>query len=176
MAGATLHVKVDDSRLAIIAAELEAIPEQVEKAMRSAINRTVKWMQTRARRALMDELNIPSKVIRARLRYALYNIESGRGRVWFGLDPVSVMRLSPRQTKTGVTARGEQYQHAFIARGRNGNKHVFIRTGKGRKPLEAVYKDLATGTDVFENHVFEGWDAFLYQRFEHELQWQKSKT
>ena len=176
MAGSTLHVKVDDARLAIIANDLNTIPTKVEAAMKSAINRTVKWMQTRARRALMTELNIPSKIIRARLRYALYSVETGRGRVWFGLDPVSVIRLSPKKTKAGVTARGEQYAHAFIAKGKNGNKHVFVRKGSGRVPLQSVYKDLAAGTDIFETHVFEGWDEYLYARFEHELKWQKSKT
>lgn len=170
--GAGQFLTVDEGQLMAIADTLKATPEETQKALARALNRTAQWMQTRARRALANGLKIPSKVIRARLRYALYNKTTERVRVWFGLNPVSAIRLqNPRQNARGVRAGGEQYDHAFIATGRNGNRHVYHRTTRKRFPIDSVYKDIADGADILERQAFEGWEEFFFQRFEHEMIW-----
>jgi hypothetical protein len=176
MVGAGQFLTIDQSQIEAISTALAATPKEAEKAMARALNRTAQWMQTRARRALAAGLNIPSKVIRARLRYALYNKSTERVRVWFGLNPVSAIRLkNPRQNATGVKAGGEQYDGAFIATGRNGNRHIYERVGKRRFPIVSVYKEIEEGASILERQVFEGWEDFFFQRFEHELVWEGKK-
>lgn len=169
------YLTLDDSQLGDIARALAGTEKEVEVALKRALNRTAQWLQTRARRALMKGLNLPANVIRARLRYAYYSATAKRVRVWIGLNPVSVIRLNPKKSAKGVTARGEKYDGGFITTGRSGNRHVYKRLGKERFPIMSVYKDISEGKELLENQVFEGWEQFLLERFEHELKWQGGK-
>lgn len=174
--GKFLAVQIDGGQLDAIAKELAGTEEEINLALKRAINRTVTWMKTRARRALSKGLKIPSRVIQARLKHSMYKPETGLARVWLGLNPISAGRLKPRKTKKGIAiSSGDTYQNSFIATGRNGNRHVYRREGKERVPIESVYKDIQAGHEIFEDQVFEGWESFLYKRFEHELKWQSRK-
>lgn len=168
---------VDASQLEAIAQELAGTDAEVKTALKRAINRTVMWMKTRAKQALSKGLKIPSRIIQARLRHSLFtgeitSADTRLARIWVGLNPISAARLKPKQNKRGVTAGGELFPGAFMATGRSGNRHVYRRMGKSRLPIESVYKDIQHGQEIIENQVFEGWEEFLYQRFEHELKWQ----
>ena len=99
--------------------------------------------------------------------------------VWYGLNPVALIRLGARQTSTGVSARGgRKVDGAFIARARGGGAQVFKRKGRERLPIVVQAADIeARATDYIQDDL-AGARAFeqqFHRVFEHEIQWQMRK-
>ena len=118
-----IELQVDAVGLQQAARELGATGAQVQQALRSTVGKMTRWARMRSVRDLGKGLVVPQKVLHPRvkarrLRRTARGAESG---VWYGLNPVALIRLGARQTRTGVSARGgRKVDGAFIARARGG--------------------------------------------------------
>jgi hypothetical protein len=90
--------------------------------------------------------------IRKRM-FLRYRYKDGYGRIWFGLSPVSLALLSPRQTARGVRAGPVTVDGGFMPGGDFG-KSVFRRRGRGRLPIDKQFYEIKDmGEDVIRNKV-----------------------
>ncbi|PYC45549.1 hypothetical protein DMX05_03485 [Pseudomonas soli] len=103
-------------------------PQAIAKAQRRAINKTLRWLRTHVGRAVAVQERIAVASVRQRLR--AYPVGSdGRGKLWFGLDPIAASRVGrPRQTRNGVSVAGRRYQGAFFKAVYGSNPDIWIRT------------------------------------------------
>jgi Prophage minor tail protein Z (GPZ). len=176
MAGGLL-VEVDARQVGALADELGATEAQLEAALKSAYGRMARWLRTRAVRGLSAHLGVQQKILRGRIR--TFRLQGGvstggdGAKVWFGLQPISLMRLGARQTAQGVRAGGRMYPGAFIATV-NGRRGVYRRVGKERVPLEAVTLDISDKALTYVEDELIGtaeFDAQLQKFIEHEIRW-----
>lgn len=164
--GATLQVQLDARELRKQELMLKALPGQIQRAARRAVDNA----QTSTRRVVLRGLSrdngIPQKVIAGKravnanvggLRVRnVFGQKADKGRVrrgkiesdgaidaktklWIGTRPISVFALgTPVQTKKGVSSGGKSFPGAFIATMPSGGTSVFRRKGRGRLPIEKV--------------------------------------
>lgn len=153
--------------------ELLPDDEHWHKAIHIATKKTSRWAQARAAKHIKADTGLPSRKVKQRLK--MYR----RGktyRLYFGLWPISVFSLNPRQTKKGVTAKGGiSIPGAFIVD--NGEmRGVFTRKGKDRTPLksEKIHYD-AEALRVIQVDIEPYIQDKFFKILEHELKWQMSK-
>lgn len=156
--------------------DLTATPLQVEKAMTSTVNRMASWLKTQSARGLSTHLEIPQNVLRRRLKN--FRLRRSQGttevNVWYGLNPISFIRLKPKKTGTGIQAGKHSVEGGFIASGKNGNRQVFKRRGAKRLPIDAQFVDIEEQAIVFiDDHLIgsSSFDAVFLETFERELAW-----
>lgn len=159
-----------------IVASLAATEKQVATAVRSTVRQLAGWLRTRATRGMSKELDIPIRVLRRRLKtLKLRTSADGSSMVlWFGLNPVGLIYLGAKQTKTGVTAGKRKVPGAFIAKGQ-----VFKRLGKPRYPIRVQRADIEDQAHVYlEDELLGSSDveARFAQIFERELKWRTTKN
>ena len=123
------------------AARLRRIATALPVAVRRAVGTLARRLPVAARRDMQQEYNLPASRINAGLTVSrtagsvvLQGSKRGIGLVAYGA----------RQTKRGVVVsilRGktETWPEAFIAAGKNGNRQVFVRKGRERLPIDALY-------------------------------------
>lgn len=123
------------------AARLRRLATTLPLAVRRGIGTLARRLPVAARRDMQQEYNLPAGRINAGLTVSrtadaveLRGSKRGIGLVAYGA----------RQTKRGVVVsilRGktETWPDAFIAAGRNGNRQVFVRKGRERLPIDALY-------------------------------------
>jgi hypothetical protein len=162
-------IDIDESEIARITAMFDATPEQVEKAARSTLNKLARWMKSRASSDYAKAFKLQRAYILRRLRVTMGSKGKNHIRLWFGLNPVSLIHFHAKQTAKGVTADGETYAGAFIQKGQ-----VFKRVGKARLPIVKLTKDIsAQGEEVMrklgDREIFMKKFA---ETFEHEMKWQ----
>lgn len=172
-----IELTIDTKGLEGIIDELGAMPQQVQAAMRSTLIKMAGWVRTRSTRGLSKELALQQKIIRQRLKVARLR-RTSRGAevpIWYGLNPVGLIRLQARQNRQGVRAYGgRQVQSGFIRRGKGGKLHVFKREGKARLPIKSQKVEIADpGSDYLRDDLIESAEfrARFLQVFEHELTW-----
>lgn len=173
-----LSVDIDGDSVFALANAFGATEAQVEAAMRSTYGRMGRWLRTRAMRGLSSKLRIQQKILRARVK--TFRIEGGivnggaGAKVWFGLRPISLMRLNARQSGKGVRAAGGRYiEGAFIANFK-GRPQVLKRTGSARLPIEVQNADIADESTIFIEDELIGtaeFDSQFFKYLEHELKW-----
>lgn len=177
-----LSVDIDDAGIQALINILGATETQIEAALRSTYGKMARWLRTRAVRGLSSELAVKQKVLRSRIKtFRLQGgiTSGGQGmKVWFGLKPISLMRLNAKKTAEGVRADGGRFvKGAFIAN-YNGRQTVLKRTGKSRLPLEVQSADIADQAVVYVEDNLIGtaeFDLQFFKIFEHELKW-RTKT
>ena len=112
-----IDLHIDKAGLQRAAQELGATDAQVLQAMRSTISKMARWARSRSVRELAGGLVVPQKILRPRikaqrLRRTATGAEAG---VWYGLNPVALIRLGARRTRAGVSAKGGRHiEGAFI--------------------------------------------------------------
>lgn len=106
---------------------LGVLEADIKRAIETATRRAFRWAERKAARDIATEAGIPYRAARTRTRarYAL----TGRGVVWFGLNPVSVKYLGAKERKG-----------AFTADKLNG--HWFKRRGRARLPIDKIEKPI----------------------------------
>lgn len=173
-----LSVDIDGESIRALANAFEATDAQVEAAMRSTYAKMGRWLRARAMRGLSSKLRIRQKILRARVKtFRLQGgiVDGGAGaKVWFGLRPISLMRLNARESGKGVRADGGRYiEGAFIAT-LNGRPQVLRRTGPGRLPIEVVGADIDDEATVYIEDDLIGtaeFDSQFFKFLEHEIRW-----
>lgn len=171
-----MELQIDASDIDIVVRNLEATPTQAQAALRSTLPKMARWLRARSVKGLSRELDVQQTVIRRRLKqFRLRRLgDAASIDVWYGLDPIALIHLKPRQTRRGVKARSHLREGAFIASGKSGNRQVFKRRGKERLPIDRQTLDIGDKARRWIEDSLLGVEAFERQflgTFEHELRW-----
>ncbi|MDE1170922.1 MAG: hypothetical protein PW734_06915 [Verrucomicrobium sp.] len=161
----------DASQIVDKAAALTAKEKDIQPAMRKAITRTARWASGELRRRSARKVRVTGRVIKGRMGLFL---QVDKARVFFGMDPISLSRLNPKKTNSGIKAGPVTVPGGFFIP--KAGKNVFTRVGKGRFPIEK-----AEGVHI-ENEGQSAIDSILpdlepriWNEFERELNWQRIK-
>ena len=129
-----------DSQIKRIVADLNAFPDQIQKASIHALDRTAEWMKGRLAKDISAEQRIKLKLIRDRISMQKASKRNPQATLSCNFKSVYVKDLSNvKQTPTGVIAGGVMYPHAFIATLKKGGKPgVYRRTTTKRFPVKSV--------------------------------------
>ena len=127
------ELTIDAEDLEDIVRAVGATEAQAVRALKRAGRHAARWTGTRVVRRVSKSTKIQQKVLRTRRGKAHGNAAG----VWFGLNPVGVGRLKPRQNRRGVRAGGQQYDGAFV-RSKGAGPVVYKRRGADRLPIEAL--------------------------------------
>jgi hypothetical protein len=105
----------------------------VKPSVTSTLNRLALRARTQSRRNIAAHYRIPQKVVGPRLQISRAKGNRLTAFIYARVSPVPLIRLSARQTKTGVSARsGIRVQGGFIAEMNSTHVGVFVRKG-GRR-------------------------------------------
>lgn len=167
-----INLKIEKSRadeVGQLIEELLASEKVVQKSIISARRKAAKWVRTQLVRALSKATGAPSSILRRRVLISRIAID---GTVFVGVRPVAVSSLAPKQTKTGVKAKGGvQIKGAFISLEREGTP-VFKRVTDKAYPLAFMRVDIAKAADrIIEGEILPLLSDKLYDFLEHELKW-----
>lgn len=161
-----------------IAGQLDATPKQVDRALRITTNRMAAFLRRKAARELSKDLRVSLDVLRYRmksLKAGGYNQGAHKARVWFGLNPLALKHLGPRQVAKGVKAGPLYVKGAFMAKGQ-----VFKRLGRKRLPIDQVtYPIRRPADETLEGVISDsGFERRFLDTFERELTriWTKAST
>jgi hypothetical protein len=172
-----IDINIDARQLERVVVDLAATEVEVRKALNSTLRRMAAWVRTRSARGLSGELAIQQKIVRRRIKSARLQ-RQGDGasvKVWYGLNPISLIWLNPRQSGAGVKAAGGRFvDSGFIANGKRGGRQVFKRKGKARLPIEKQRAEIEPKAAGFlESRVLKAaeFEAQFFKTFEHELKW-----
>ncbi len=133
----------------------------LQRAVGSALNRTIAQVKTQASRSVRNEIKLKTKDINNRLMVVRANSSKGaltqmQAIMRVSGKPVPLISYGAKQTKQGVVVHVKNnrtvLKHAFIARMRSGHQGVFIRKGKKRLPIQELYSTRVS--DVFNNTGF----------------------
>lgn len=169
----TFWVHLDEDEINRVKRELVATHKQINIAMHRALRVTARKIRTKASKDLRLKLKVPSRIWKDRLRLYVRQKE-GIYRIWFGLDPISLSRLNPRQTKRGVSAQGRvRRKGAFISKGGKNKGLVFKRKGRERLPIDKQEFEVEEDVLIYiEDEIFPAFEEMFYQVFEKELRWE----
>lgn len=180
---------IDSSGLAAISLELGATPAHCNAALRSTLKRMATWLKALSLRGLPKELDVPLKVLRKRLKtFRLHASSDGTTvTVFYGLDPVALIHMTPKKTADGVQAGQKRHvTGGFIAKAFNGKRQVFkregakrimtkgVNAGKLKQPLVNQKADIKDAAETWIEDKLVGAIAFekrFFDTFRHELQW-----
>ncbi|GAB6178594.1 hypothetical protein JCM16814_34850 [Desulfobaculum senezii] len=170
------EIPLDAASADRIARLFAADQKQIEAAMRRAVNKLGRWVRSTALTEGARDSGVQRKVLADRVRLTLGKNKRGV-QVWFGLWPVPLRLLKPKQTATGVSAGPVDRRHAFIVTGRDGKRDVFRRSGDSAYPIFKQYHSVDDEIRrVLEVDVFPRLDAQFSKFFEQELRWEVSKA
>ena len=165
------NLTIDTKQLDLLIKEFSASDKVVYLALRSALNRTAKWLRTQTTRDMRDSLKIKAALIRRRLKVARIKKTSNGWviNLWLGLNPIPMHDLNPKKTNTGVKAGKYAVEHAFLAKGT-----VFKRKGKNRLPIEKQFIDIQKqGENALKSSFIDEWQDIFFKEFE---RYMKAKT
>lgn len=172
-----IDIQIDAKQLERVVVDLAATETEVRRALGSTLRRMAAWVRTRSARGLSGELAIQQKIVRRRIKSTRLQRQSDGAsiKVWYGLNPVSLIYLQARQSGGGVKAAGGRFVDAgFISNGKRGGRQVFKRRGKARLPIEKQRAEVEPKAGSFlESKVVNSaeFEAQFFKTFEHELKW-----
>lgn len=123
---------------------LAAKPEQVERAERRAVSKTLKWAGRFVATTLSHQNRVPLKALTKggasgsgkRIRFHLPRGFENEGSVWIGTQPVKASYVGKvRQLKKGARSGAHFFERAFVASMKSGHAGIFKRLGKSRLPI-----------------------------------------
>ena len=166
----SLQIEIDAERLLRF---FQQLPEAAfMSAWRRALRKTGNWVKSRVAKEVSKATKIPQKVLRSRMGFYLRDAQ--RGKIWLGLNEVGAHRLGvPRQTRKGVSVRGQRFDSAFLIPGKVG---VFRRQGRERAPLERVNVDWSAAGEAAFNRVVKEVEARLLEVLEQEINYEIHKA
>lgn len=138
-----------------IQSALGLLRKDIKAALVTAMRQTMKWAEREGAKRFAAATGVPYRVMRQRLRvkyrYQSIKGEFPEGRVWFGLNPISLKYLGAKETKeSGVTSRFGKYPNGFLSEKMGG--HFYQRRGKDRLPLDRIeYGIEEIGSDIVDN-------------------------
>ena len=117
-----------------IHARFSEAPKVIRQSIASAMTKTMKRMEKDLELAASKEFDIPKPVL-AKWRVKSKRVASN-GLAWMGYNPIKYGYIGNlRQEDWGASARSCLFEGGFIATMSSGHKGIFMRSGKGRKPI-----------------------------------------
>lgn len=166
---------------------LGELDRSLTRAKRRAVNKTARWVRTRAIREIAAANNIPQKILRGHRNPVSGKQTRGRrGRVfvsraaeghehaslWIGVRAVAAGYLgTPHQFSYGAKVRGRKFKGAFVATMATGHVGIFHRKGKARLPIAEDYVQLDEAPAAVAT-IRRGIPAQLKKNLNHELDYE----
>lgn len=172
----SLTVRIDGDMDAILK-DLEQVQKRhVPLATVRALNRTLAWMRTRAKREIAAEVGVPVALANRWMRQRKGTLSNRAIMVGLLLRPIPAVRLPHRQTRTGVRAGKHAFEGAFIASDPDGREMVFKRLTRKAHPIDAVKIPVAqAGQTILERYTRDKARARFAELFEKDLAWRLSR-
>jgi len=155
-----------------IARQFHATEAQIHSAIKKAVARTTKWAAAEAPRRVAKAVSVAAKIIKDRVRFTIILDRDGYGRVWFGLNQISLGKLNPRQSRSGVTVGGRRIPGAFLATMPNGHMGVYVRRGNQRLPIDEQMLAIEDEAKPVIEALGDELGPRCLHEFERELRWQ----
>ncbi|MDG9884112.1 hypothetical protein N7650_14830 [Pseudomonas sp. GD04058] len=115
-----------------VTAQIQATPEQVQKAGVRARAKTMRWLSTRMSRDISQSLRVPQRSLKS--RWSVTTAGKGNDQVsilWFGTVPLAAEQAGrPRQGKRGTSVAGRRFDGAFHRAVYDGTPRVWIRKSR----------------------------------------------
>lgn len=140
----------------------KVVPKAAAAAQRRAINKTLGWLRTHIAREVGRKEGIAMRAVRQRLRAYSVKGSSGRGKLWFGLNPLEASRTGrPRQTASGVSVGRRRYAGAFYKKVYGNSPDIWIRTAsKHFKASDYPDTQVSGGSGVSSGWIAENDSRF----------------
>lgn len=132
-----ISVQVTPLRVVRVNRGLEASSKASDLAQNRAINLSASWAITHSARRVAAAVELPVGVIKRRLKLKRKStLKQMRAVISFGMNPVALSSLNPRQTKRGVRAKKHFVPSGFIAAvARTGQPAVWKRRTSTAYPI-----------------------------------------
>jgi len=150
----SFDVQYDQQDLWRLHKQLLHVPGGYERALKGAINKTLRKMRTEITRTLSNQSGIKQKAIRDQMQMLKPTRSYLKGRVVFGDERIPLIDLGARQTQKGVTFQSEGGERdlipsAFVTT-LGAHKGVFKRKSAGdgmvgRLPIYELFGPSVTG-------------------------------
>ena len=142
--------------------------EELKEAIRLATKDTASWANKESAKDLGRELNVPYPAMRKRIkvkrRVITWTGSMGEARIWYGINPISLKYLKPKQDGSGVTTSAKAVPGGFISE--KMKRNVFKRTGSARLPIEKQTLDVEDKAASYLETNFEPKvSAYFMDRF-----------
>lgn len=128
---------------------LDALPQTIFQAQRSAIGRTTTWAKKELQNRMRTKTGLPAKAFRQFRVKAKHVKETGT--VWIGLEPIKARYAGKLKQDTGGAWAGQYYfAGGFVARMNSGTSSIYKRKGRKRFPIVEQTVDIKAGFEVAE--------------------------
>lgn len=141
-----IEIRFEEQELRRLDQFLKEMPRAVPRILRSSINRTTTALRRDILRMTTKEYRLQQKNIQSRVRLgARAEIRRLNRRITLKSRRIGLINFGARQNAKGVSAgirRGggrKLHRSAFIATGLSNNRHVFMRKGAKRLPIQTLY-------------------------------------
>lgn len=136
----TDRITISTEGLEALVASFGALPAQIKRAERRAVNKTLAWVNRGVKRDLAARIGTAQKILDTRVRTLPYGRNGlAAGLVFFGLNPIAITKRrfgALTQTPSGARAGRLSFPGSFAARMPSGHEAVFKRRGKKRLPID----------------------------------------
>jgi hypothetical protein len=166
-----IDLKFNTVDVDVMATELGATHEQLRLAMNSAVRKINVTIRRAALRRMAEDTGLPQKRFARRIRSFKVGRDGTAWKVFIGLDSINLRELGAKETKTGVAARGTQYQGAFFGKSVDGRDAVFKRVGAGRLPIKQVRRGIEPIGDNILDDAAQIFETRFWKVLEAELKW-----
>ncbi len=176
-----IEIKIDTKELERVEKMLSNVPQGMEKATSSAINRTLQMTRTSATRKVRETYDIKAKDVRGTIkmnRAGKSNLQGAmisRG----GAIPLMKFKINPSKPNpkrrkpvfASVKRSGGNIKSAFVAEMDSGHTGVFERVGKARFPIRELYGPSSPqmiGEETIIEEIQEEAQDIMIKRLSHE--------
>jgi hypothetical protein len=128
---------------------LDALPQTIFRAQRSAIGTTTTWAKKTMQTRLIAKTGIAARVFRN------FRVKSRRDRdtgiVWIGFNPVKASYVGKLKQDNGGAWAGQYYfKGGFVTTLRSGHTGIFKKSGRSRLPIAEQTVVLKAGFAIAE--------------------------
>ncbi len=163
-----LKIRFGTEDFARLGQEFAVFKGEIQEAAKRAVRNTTDRVRDDSISEFVRVSGLRISQIRGRL-FLRYKYSSGFGRVWWGLNPINLSRLNPRQTKRGVKAGPVFVEDGFLPGGKFG-KSVFKRVGKERLPIQRQeFRIDDLGVQVIRDTIEPTVERIFMEEFRDEL-------
>jgi len=151
---------------------INALPEQTNKAMILALNRTAEWIKGRLSKEISSEMRIKLKLVRDKIKISKANKRELQAVLNCNMRGIPVASLgNPRQTPPGAVVGNRLFKGAFVATIRKGGQQgVYRRKTKERFPLKTVRIEIFNiAKAIIEELLGKEVKEVFEKRFLHEI-------
>lgn len=173
-------ITVNDADFKNLEAQFDLYKYGIKEALRDATADTIRDLKGIVGDRLAARLKVSAAVLKNRVQLR-YGYRSGTGRVWFGINPISLSALGARQTASGVDAPPVSRTGAFIVGKLNDQvfKRDPLRRMKSNPARAALVKQVfdisEVSRDEVQHRIFPLVREVFYENLEERLKQSAAK-